>query len=195
MTEPKAALVFNDFLDDAKKLNCKVIDIMTVFQVESKGYGFDPEGFPKTLFEGHIFHRLTKGVYDAKYPDLSYPVWTKKFYKDWKGEKDRLNRAIQLDREAAIQSASWGAPQILGLNWKDAGCDSLQHFVNKMCQDSNLQLECFTSLILSWGLDDELRTHNWVPLARRYNGSGQVDYYAGEMEKAYKTLLKLHGNV
>lgn len=186
----KPALQTSDFIDDAVALRCEIIDIQTVFNVESKGYGFDSTDFPKTLFEGHHFHRLTNGKYDQSHPDLSYPSWTKKFYRNEAGERDRLARAVALDRDAAFQSASWGAPQIMGFNWKDTKSDSLQHFVNRMCLSSNEQLSMFTALLLTWGLDDELRAHNWAAFAKRYNGTGQVEYYATLMAAEYKKLTK-----
>jgi len=186
----KAPLKPEDFLDDAKALGVEVVDIMTVFNVESKGYGFDSQDFPKTLFEGQHFHRLTGGKYDSVAPDLSYPKWTTKYYGNEARERDRLARAVALDREAALQSASWGGPQIMGFNWKDAGCKSVQDFVTRMCKDSNEQLSLFTNLLLSWGLNDELRNHQWEAFARRYNGSGQVEYYAGRMKTEYDKLTR-----
>lgn len=186
----KPALQTADFLDDAKALSCEVIDIMTVANVESKGYGFDPEDFPKTLFEGQWFHRFTNGKYDQSHPDLSYPKWDKKKYKDWRGEKERLARAIALDREAAIKSASWGTFQIMGFNYKDCGCTDLQEFVNRMCGQSNDHLAMFTSLMLKWELNKALADHLWEVVAERYNGTGQVKYYADLMRKEFAKLLR-----
>lgn len=184
----KPALTPSDFIDDAKALGVEVIDIMTVFNVESKGYGYDSTDFPKTLFEGHKFHAATGGKFDQIAPDLSYPVWTKKFYRDEKGERERLARAIALDRNAALESASWGAPQIMGFNWKDCGCSSIQDFVNKMILSSDSQLALFTKLILSWGLQGALKAHNWEAFAKRYNGTGQVAEYARLMRLEYTRL-------
>lgn len=188
----KAALVDTDFLDDAVILNCEPVLIRTVFNVESQGYGYDPEDFPKTLLEAHHFHRLTGGKYDKSHPDLSRPTWTKGLYKDWRGEKDRLARACALDREAALQSASWGAPQIMGFNWKATGSDSLQHFINRMCYSHNEQLALFTQLLMSWGLEDELRSCRWDEFTARYNGKGQVAYYSGKLKAEYAKLCRNH---
>ncbi len=53
--------------------------LKAVAEVESGGSGFLPlpAEEPKVLFEGHAFHRLTQGRFDADRPDLSYPKWTK----------------------------------------------------------------------------------------------------------------------
>ena len=112
------ALVKQDFVDDAALIGCDVEAVMAVAAVESSGGGFDPEGFPKTLFEGHWFHKLTNGKYSADYPTLSYPKWTKQFYgKTWQEEKARLAQAMTLDRQAAMLSSSWGMFQIMGFNF------------------------------------------------------------------------------
>lgn len=48
---------------------------LRVAVVESAGNGFlaPPAELPKILFEGHAFHRLTQGRFDAKHPSLSSP--------------------------------------------------------------------------------------------------------------------------
>ena len=167
------ALTREDFIDDAALIGCDVEAIMAVAAVESRGGGFDPEGFPKTLFEGHWFHKLTKGKFSATHPTLSYPTWTKQFYgKSWREEKQRLAEAIQLDRTAAMMSASWGMFQIMGFNHAACGYKTVQSFVNAMCRDENAQLAAFTQFIITNGLGDELRDRRWADFARHYNGPG-----------------------
>lgn len=182
----KYSLTPDDYRDDAVRIGCELAAMLAVFEVESSGVGFHSDGTPKTLFEGHIFHRLTKGKFTALHPTLSYPKWTKAHYgKNAEQEKARLAKACELDRNAALMSASWGLPQIMGFNFVPAGFRSLQAFINAMYKDANSQLECFTNFILTQGLDDELRSLNWTSFARQYNGNGQVDFYAGKMKKAY----------
>lgn len=167
------ALTREDFEDDAQLIGCEVEAIMAVAAVESRGGGFDPEGFPKTLFEGHWFHKLTKGKYSKAYPTISYPTWTRVHYgRTWKEEKERLNLAISLDRNAALQSASWGMFQIMGFNHGVCGYKTVQQFVNAMCKSENAQLEAFTQFIINRGLADELRDLRWADFARLYNGPG-----------------------
>ena len=91
-----------------------------VAAVESSGSGFlaPPSDLPKVLFEGHAFHRLTQGRFDDVEPTLSFPKWTKEHYAGSAlGEWKRLERAKELDRAAALQSASWGMFQIMGFNY------------------------------------------------------------------------------
>ncbi len=183
-------LIRDDFLDDAEKIGCEVEAIMAVAAVESKGGGFDPEGFPKTLFEGHWFHRLTNGKFSESHPTLSFPKWTRAHYgKTWDAEKLRLQQAIALDRNAALQSASWGMFQIMGFNHARAGFKTVQQFVNAMCKDENAQLDAFTQFIINSGLGDELRDKRWADFARLYNGPDfAVNKYDQKLANAYAKL-------
>lgn len=179
-----------DVKDDAARIGCEPAVVLAVAQVESSGGGFAPDGFPKTLFEGHWFHKLTKGKYSAKYPSISYPKWTKEHYgKDWKTERARLDLAISLDRNAALMSASWGMFQIMGFNHAACGYKTVQQFVNAMCKDENTQLEVFTGYILENGLADELQRKDWHAFARLYNGPQYMqNRYAEKMQKAYEGI-------
>lgn len=176
------------FVDDAAKIGCSVAAVQAVAAVESSGKGFNPEGFPLTLFEGHWFYKYTNGKFAASEPTLCYPTWTKQFYgKTWKEEKDRLDRAIQLDRTSALLSASWGMFQIMGGNFTYCGCKTIQQFVNAMCKDENSQLELFTNYVINRGLADELRDLRWADFARLYNGPGyKKNAYDTKLDAAYK---------
>lgn len=182
----------SDFEDDANRLGCDVAAIMAVAQVESVGGGFDPEGFPKTLFEGHWFYRLTKGKFAAAHPTLCFPKWTKAYYgKSWHEEKARLGQAILLDRSAALQSASWGMFQIMGFNHAYCGHKTVQQFVTAMCKDENAQLAAFTEYVANSGLADELRARDWHRFARAYNGPEyQKNNYAEKLAAAYAKFSK-----
>lgn len=165
------ALTRSDMIDDAAKIGCEVEVVMAVAAVESRGGGFDPEGFPKTLFEGHWFHKLTGGRFSQTHPTLSFPRWTRQHYgRNWQQEKARLQQAIALDRNAALMSASWGMFQIMGFNHVKAGYNTVQEFVNAMCASENTQLEAFTNFIINTGLGDEMRDKRWADFARLYNG-------------------------
>lgn len=183
----KTPLQYEDFLDDAATLGCEVAAIQAVAEVESGGStGFCPDDFPKTLFEGHYFSKLTKGKYDNAYPTISYPKWTRQFYgKGWQAERARLELAMSLDRNAALMSASWGTFQVMGANFAVCGYKTIQQFVNAMCKDSNAHLAAFTQFIIENGLQDELIDHRWDDFARIYNGPGQVPTYSVKLAKAY----------
>jgi hypothetical protein len=165
------ALTKQDFEAAAAIINCEPAAVQAVASVETRGGGFDPEGFPKTLFEGHWFYRLTNGKFATSNPTLCYPKWDRQFYgKTWQEEKARLNAAIELDRNAAMQSASWGMFQIMGFNHAKCGFKTVQQFVTAMCKSEGSQLAVFSQYIVNSGLDDELRDKRWADFARLYNG-------------------------
>lgn len=177
-----------DVIDDATRIGCEPEVVLAVAEVESAGGGFSPDGFPKTLFEGHWFHKLTKGKYSAQYPSISYPSWTKVHYgRTWQAERARLDLAVSLDRTAAFQSASWGMFQIMGFNHGACGYKTVQQFVNAMCKNENSQLEAFVGYVIDRGLADELQRKDWHGFARHYNGPAYMQNdYAGKLERAYK---------
>lgn len=184
------ALTETDYQRAALRMRVHIAAIKAVATVESRGSGFCPDGFPKTLHEGHHFHRLTKGKFSTKHPTISYPKWTKVHYgKNWKEERARLDAASKLDRTAALMSNSWGAFQILGSNYAACGCKTLQEFVNRMCKSEAEQLELFIEYILFHRLDDELRESRFNDFARLYNGPGQVDVYGPRIAVAFKKFL------
>lgn len=166
------ALTADDFKKAAKLLGCDVQAIQAVCSVEAPKGGFNPDGTPVTLFEGHKFHRYTQGQYDKEYPHLSYPKWVKKWYgKTWQVEQARLQEAMELDREAALMSASWGRFQIMGFNFAICGFANIQSFINAMYRSEGDQLAAFCAYVKHTGLDDELRKHDWKGFARGYNGA------------------------
>jgi len=164
--------------------------IKTVALVESKGAGFDPEGFPKTLFEAHIFHKETDGKYDKSHPGLSSLKWDRTLYgKGWQAEKARLAEAIKLDRIAAFKSASWGVFQIMGFNYEECGCVSVQEFVNSNCHSERSQLLLFCAYIQNRGLLPYLASQNWAAFAKKYNGPGYAENkYDIKLRDAYASF-------
>jgi hypothetical protein len=151
----------------AARIGCDVAAVKAVIDVESRG-GFQPDTRPKILFERHLFHRLTGGAHDAAHPDISSP--DAGGYVGGAGEYARLERAIALDRDAALKSASWGAFQILGRNHEAAGFANVEDFCAAMCRSEDDQLGAFVAFVLANHLDDELRRQDWAGFARGYNG-------------------------
>lgn len=97
--------------------------------------------------------------------------------------------AVQLARtineQAAIESTSWGAGQLLGRHWKLLGYDSPSDFAS--AQSTEAEQLCAFSRFLEFvaRVLDPLRRHDWPEVARLYNGPGQVPHYAAELAEAY----------
>ncbi len=187
----------DDFARAAQTLGVDVATVKAVQQVESgRGGGFiDPE-HPTLLFEGHIFWReLTKeGIVPNEVAlgneDILYPKWTKSHYKGGMGEYTRLEKAIQIHRDAAWRSASWGLFQIMGFNHKACGCESVKSFIDKMHISEGAQLDLFVSFIQNNRLDKPLRERNWAEFARRYNGPAYAENnYDKKLANAYDLAI------
>jgi len=175
-----------DYKDAAFDLGVRVEALKAVADVESSGSGFLANGYPKILFEGHLFHNFTSGIYDVIEPTISYSKWTKKYYLGGEKEYTRLHIAAALDREAALKSTSWGRFQILGANYKDAGYESLVGFVHEMHISEKCHLKAFCNVIRKWDLIDALKYLKWDEFAYKYNGPGyKANQYDKKMEMAY----------
>lgn len=109
--------------------------LKAIVEVESSGSGFLNDGRAKILFEGHKFWHWLKEF--GKKPeelisgneDILYEKWTRQYYRGGAGEYDRLSKAMNIDRKAAIYSASWGKFQILGEN--------LEHYIKSRIYDES----------------------------------------------------------
>lgn len=183
-----------DFSEVAGALGCTVAQIRAVWEVESGGGWFTdvrtdilasdgPGGFidgphlPKILFEAHIFDRETGGRFRASHPNLSSARWNRKLYVGGPAEWLRLNKAMQLDRRAALRSASVGGAQIMGFNHKLAGFDTVEAFWEAMKVSERAHLDAFAAFIRNNNLLTALRQiSNYhaacVPFASGYNGTG-----------------------
>lgn len=166
-TGPGIRLTEGDHLAAARRIDCDVAAIRAVIEVESRG-GFLPDGRPRILFERHIFHRLTGGRFGSGHSAISSP--RPGGYYGGAREYDRLHAAIAFDRSAALQSASWGAFQIMGFNHELAGHGDVEAFVATMVSGEPAQLQAFIAFLSATGLDAPLRNHDWAAFARGYNG-------------------------
>lgn len=181
----------------AKDLGCELAVIQAVAEVESTGDGFitlKGKEVPRVLFEAHIFSRLTNHGFDKSNPDISSFRWNQKLYATGPNaqvraerEHARLDKAAKLQRNAALQSASWGMFQIMGFNWQDLGYKSLQAFINAMYKSEDEHLDAFVRFVKFKKIDNHLRNKNWDAFAAKYNGpSYKKNRYDDKMEEAYE---------
>lgn len=190
-TELKRAVSDAMWQQLAARLQVELPALKAIAEVESSGSGFlpAPDRRPKILFEGHIFHRLTAGRYSAGHPNISYPKWDRRQYSgSLAGEWKRLDKAAALDPAAAMQSASWGAFQIMGFNYALCGFDNVGRFVDCQATGADGQLEAFANLLSRPGspLIQPLRRKDWAKFASLYNGPGyRQNRYDEKMAAAY----------
>lgn len=150
-------------------------EIHAVLDTETRGRGFDSQNRPIILFEPHIFYKQLASNDPSK---LQTAITQGLAYKNWGEQRypsdsyPRLERAMLINKELALRSASWGLGQIMGFNFSMAGYPSAEAMVMKFKEDEEEHLLAMVRFIIAAGLDDELRRHDWVGFARGYNGPG-----------------------
>jgi hypothetical protein len=175
-----------DYAAGAQELGVTVAHIATVAEVESRGAGYLTDGRPKILYEAHIFSRLTGHRFDASHLQVSSKAWNRSLYRGGAGEYDRLAEAMSLDENAALQSASWGCFQIMGMNHQACGFPTVQDFVRAhVVGGEPAHLAALCSFLKSTGLVKPLAARDWATFARGYNGPAQVPTYGGRLAAAF----------
>ena len=190
----KKMITEQKYIDTANELGIDVAAIKAVSEVESGGSGFLSTGEPVILFEPHIFWKrlIVHGidptsVSNTSNSDILYKKWGTHPYGKVSEQHDRLRRAVDINRAAALESASWGRFQILGMHWNSLGYPSLQAFINDIYRDEDSQLDVFVRFIKANHLVDYLKNHQWAQFALRYNGSGyKKNHYDTKLQAAYE---------
>lgn len=161
-----------DMAAAAAKLGCSLAQVRAVRDVEAAGSGFDAHGRPKILYERHKFHRITGGRFSPS--PFSQSVRGGYDVSSW----DKLNAAIGTGEvDAAFQSCSWGAFQVMGEWWDELGYPSPYAMAWTCAQSEGDHLEMLVRYIEHFGLQDELRALSSSPVSCRafaaaYNGAG-----------------------
>ncbi|WP_432328925.1 N-acetylmuramidase family protein [Mucilaginibacter sp. P25] len=164
-------LTEQDYKEAAGIIGCSVAAIKAVSGVESGGSGFLKSGKIKLKFEGHVFHKLTKGRFAAQHPTLSYPAWTEKYSRFGEDSYIRFNQAYALDPVAAMEATSWGMFQVMGFNYASCGFNSVKELGLYLKEGESYQLKAFCMYIKSQGLAVYLQKQQWASFAYRYNGA------------------------
>lgn len=185
---PKS-LTLTDYQNAANQLGVPVAAVKAVTEVESLGAGFLNDGRPKILFERHVFRKrlIEKGVSVQNTPtDIVNAAAGG--YQGGVKEHDRLERAAKIDRDAALESASWGMFQIMGYHWKTLGYPTLQAFINVMYKDEASQLDAFVRFVKADNrLLRALKSQDWATFARIYNGPNYAaNKYDTKLAAAFK---------
>ena len=172
--------------------------LVAVVNVESNGQIFATdvaEDAPVIRWEGHYFYRLLKGEQRAAAvrAGLAAPeAGTVKNPKSQRKRYDMLERAITIDKVAALSSISIGVGQVMGSHWKTLGF----HHPEKMFDlaETGLagQVDIMCRFIVHFDLKDEIDRLDWSGFARGYNGPAyRKNAYHTKLAKAYDAALRL----
>lgn len=198
VSAPTKSLKESDLQEAARTLNCEIAAIKAVSEVESNGGGFLSDGKIKVLFERHIFNRrlnhyglsLASELGRKERPDLVNTATGG--YRGGAHENTRLEMAMRLNKECALESASYGRYQIMGFHWQTLGYKDVQEFVDLQEKNEGEQLKAFVKFIQAdTRLLRAIRDKDWTTFARVYNGPAFAkNQYDTKMKEAYERLSK-----
>ncbi len=179
-----------DYQAAADRLGVPIAAVKAVAEVESSGVSFwtiNGEQKPPVRLEAHWFGKFTAYRFNDSPPQISSKKWTPALAATThSGAWGQVEVAAGLDKEAAYKATSWGAFQIMGMHFDRLGYASAEDFANSQYTEQG-QLDAFICFIHADPvLLDSLRRQDWQAFAGRYNGPGQVDYYAGRMAAAFE---------
>lgn len=191
-----------DLVKASQRLGVPVAAVYALNEVESQGRGFLDNGKPVILYERHIMYRqlqVTRAPEDdqeqlrqraddlaKQAPALVNPKAGG--YIGGTSEHQRLAQARQIDEVCALESASWGAFQVMGFHWKRLGYASVHDFVAAMVRSEADQLEAFVRFIeTDASLLKALKGLKWATVAKLYNGPDyQRNLYDVKLERAFE---------
>jgi len=183
----------------AASLGVDVAAVMAVNLVESSGSGF-VDHRPAILYERHVFYRqmLKHGTSKADASELvsAHPNIINTHRGGYLGgvhEYKKLQQAQRIHHDAALESCSWGAFQIMGYHWPLMGYASAQEYVTEMHRNEGAHLEALVRFIKAdSGLHKALKSRRWAEFAKRYNGPAFAqNLYDVKMAGAYKDFKQL----
>lgn len=166
----KAAILTKQGFDDVlRRLDVDDASLWALLTVETRGFGYLPDRRPKILYERHIFHNRTNGRFSAANSDISSS--NSGGYLGGAAEYARLDRAIKLDRDVALKSASWGLAQIMGFNASQLGYMGVETMIASFLEGEDFQLDGARRFITgNPTLESAFKKKKWATVAFFYNG-------------------------
>lgn len=175
----------------AKKNGINQAALLAVVEVESSGTPLWKVGdkmLPPIRFEGHYFYARLKGMQLDRAIKEGLAAKSMGVVKNPRSYKDRyamVERARKIDDNAALESVSWGAGQVMGANWKSLGYKSVKDLV-----DASYTVEGQVDMIVRFlkvnNLIDAMNNKDWHTVAKGYNGKNyKKGNYHGKMADAY----------
>lgn len=192
-------LTEEDYKEVAAELGVEVAAIKAVVDIETgqTHTGFYAPERPLINFDVSIYrsiapkHGVNLNEAKNRFPEIFKQPDVKKYGSKQLAQQARLDAAIAIDEDSALESVFWGMFQVGGFNWKLCGMSSVQEFVEKMSRSERDQLELFAAFCKSRGLVKYIKNKDWASFSYRYNGPGYKKYsYDTRMAKAYEKFKK-----
>lgn len=171
--------------------------LMAVAEIESGGSVFavvNGRQEPLIRFEGHYFDRRLSGdaLERARAAGLASPKAGEVRNPATQAARwQMLNRAAEINAQAAFESCSWGVGQVMGAHWEWLGFKSVTEMVNLCRSGAAGQVEIMARFIDKAGLAGALAVRDWATFARGYNGPAfRENAYDTKMAAAYRRYAK-----
>lgn len=178
---------------------CEPEDLLAIAEVESAGVaGWNVNGkmLPAIRFEGHYFYKRLSGAKRKRAVDagLASPVAGKvKNPNSYARRYALLQRAIEIDENAALESTSWGLGQVMGAHWKKLGYGNVKSLVADAKSGIVGQIAIMGAYIKAFHLLDELARNDWLAFALAYNGpAARKNNYPAKIRIAYNRYKKMN---
>ncbi len=171
--------------------------LLAIAEVESGGralHNVNGGKEPAIRFEGHYFDRRLSGRLReyARSNGLSAPIAGR--IRNPKSQGERwllLERAMGLNKKAALESTSWGLGQVMGAHWEWLGYMTVDDLVAEARGSVAGQARLMLRFIEKAELLEVLKARNWREFARRYNGPAFArNEYDKRMAEAYQRWQK-----
>ncbi|MGP3711223.1 N-acetylmuramidase family protein [Brucella sp. RRSP16] len=171
--------------------------LLAIAEVESGGralHNVNGGKEPAIRFEGHYFDRRLSGRLReyARSNGLSAPIAGR--IRNPKSQGERwllLERAMGLNKKAALESTSWGLGQVMGAHWEWLGYATVDDLVAEARGSVAGQARLMLRFIEKAELLEMLKARNWREFARRYNGPAFArNEYDKRMAEAYQRWQK-----
>lgn len=159
--------------------------LWAVLSVETGGVGHLPDRRPRILYERHVFHQRTGGRFDGSHPDLSSQ--SPGGYEGGAAEYGSLKRAMLLDRQAALESASWGLGQVMGYHADSLGYAGIDAMIERFKEGEDAQLDACAAFIMKRKeLHKAFQAQDWARFAFFYNGANYAkNHYDVKLAAAF----------
>ena len=182
-----------------------------VLCVESSGQGMTDAGRLIIRFENHVFWdkwgKAHAAAFQQRFAFNAEKRWTGHKYRasaaqPWKtghqgqdAEWEAFGIARALDEEAAMESISMGASQIMGFNHAAVGYDSAKEMFDRFSEDERYHVLALFDFVKGGGrtsrMLEALRREDFEQFATYYNGNGQAAAYGARIRAAVDAFERI----
>lgn len=167
-----------------------------VIKIESGGSGFR-NGRLIMRFEPHVFKARFNALFQEHF-QMGDPAWSGDGHRvniggEWKpfhGNQDMEYQAqliaADIAERAAFEAASYGAGQILGMNYKTCGYSSAKAMAHEFQQSEEAQLRAMFEYMRNRGLIEKLKAGDLLGFASAYNGPANAATYEKLIREAMR---------